>query len=35
VGRIRPAFRRHDVLAIGALEDAPAERTATAGGTTR
>jgi 4-amino-4-deoxy-L-arabinose transferase-like glycosyltransferase len=35
VGRIRPAFRRHDVLAIGALEDAPAERTATARGTTR
>ena len=35
VGRIRPAFRGHDVLAVGALPDAPAERTATTGGTTR
>lgn len=35
VGRIRPAFRSHDVIAIGAVADAPAARTATAGGTTR
>jgi len=35
VGRIRPAFRNHDVIAIGALADPPAVRTATAGGPTR
>lgn len=35
VGRVRPAFRRHDVLAIGSLPDPPADRTATAGRTTR
>ena len=39
IGRVRPLFRNHDVVAVGALEsDAagrPADRTATAGGLAR
>jgi 4-amino-4-deoxy-L-arabinose transferase-like glycosyltransferase len=35
VGRVRPAFRRHDVLALGVLPEGAADRTATTRGTTR